>query len=72
MDMKRKSKNSNSKSLGQFLRSRERMVHVSAHARMINNPAKAITESKGAVFIGPEIIPWVQKPGVTFRNAVAA
>jgi hypothetical protein len=58
-------------SLGQFKRGRERMIHVSAHAQMIDNPAKAIATAAGKPFFGKELIPYVEK-GTTFnagRNA---
>lgn len=52
-----KRKNSNSGSLGQFLRSRERMVHKSCDARMVVNPK----DPKGPW------IAWVQSPGETYN-----
>lgn len=47
---------------GQFLRSRERMVHVSA--QIIRNPQAAVAESLNMFFPGPQFI---ADKGVTFN-----
>lgn len=49
-------------SLGQTYRSRERYLHVSALARMVTNPLDPN---------GP-LIPWVQRPGSTYRTPVVS
>lgn len=58
----------NCNSLGQFKRSRERMIHCSREARMIPNPEKAIADAAGQPFFGASLIPWIEKHGVTFRR----
>lgn len=50
----------NGGSLQKFYRSRERLVHISAQARMVTNPKDPR---------GP-LIPWVQRPGLTYRKPV--
>lgn len=59
--------NSNSGSLGQFLRGRERMVHVSK--RFMPNPAAVLAEQANKPFYGPR---YLALPGETLdlgRNA---
>lgn len=55
--------NSRSGSLGQFFRSRERMVHVSK--RFMRNPAALLAEQASQPFHGPQFLPL---PGVTYRR----
>lgn len=48
----------NGGSLSKFYRKRARYIHVSCKARMVPNPE----DPKG------HWIPWVQRPGVTYRR----
>jgi hypothetical protein len=52
----------NRNSTGQFLRARERMVHLSAP--IIRNPAAATSEALGMFFTGPQFI---ADKGTTFN-----
>lgn len=69
----KKRPNTNRGSVGQFKRGRENLIHVAAHARMIDNPLAMLAAKEGKEFFGDKLIPWTQKPGMTFnvgRNAV--
>lgn len=62
----------NRNSLSQFKRGRDSLIHVSAHAQMINNPLALAAAKNGREFFGPKLIPYTQKPGMTLdigRNA---
>ena len=47
-----------------------RYFFVSAIAKMIPNPLKKLVEDKGEVFAGTSHIPYIQKPGKTYRKTV--
>jgi hypothetical protein len=44
-----------------------RYLHVSAEARMTANPLSLKTAKEGVPFNGPALIPYVQKPGNTYK-----
>ena len=52
-------------SLGRFLRSRERYIHVSAH--IVRNPAAILAEHAKKFFNGPQFV--VHRPGTTYWKA---
>ena len=50
-----------------FNRSRARLLHVSAIAKMVNNPLAILAAKTGAPFVGNRLIEYVQKPGITYN-----
>jgi hypothetical protein len=59
--------NNEGQSLGRFLKKRERYLHVSCNAWMIDNPEKVLAEKNGGHFFGPLKIPYIQK-GVSYAR----